>query len=483
MRRAGDGNDVGEKAREALGTDFVWPASQDNKLEACRIAMAQLADHPAKPGVEVPLAAGDFYARADALIPAFAGHYVLQETKASSFPLKDDKITPSKPDAHHLDDIALQAWVMQEAGVQMERAELNLLNNQWRYPGGNDYSGLFRQLDVTAQVISILPKVKEWVSATRDTMALKAMPVATTGKQCQKPHTCPFQDWCKAMEPPAAENPISLLPDIGGKTLAKKLAAKGMVSLTETPEDELVSSDASKTALYRRMRRAHRDKSPELDLSARDVIDALPFPRFYFDFEGIDLAIPIWKGVRPFEQIPFQWSCHIQREVDGAFEHEEFLDLTGQDPSLACIEAMRKLFGEGSGGPILVYFVTYEKGRLQELAIRHPEHKVMLDSWIERLVDLLPIVKNHYYHPVMEGSFSIKKVLKAMAPELDYSELEGVQDGVGAQLAYIEVALNPDTTVERKQFIEKALRVYCGRDTWAMVVVAHHLARRPCPAA
>ena len=143
------------------------------------------------------------------------------------------------------------------------------------------------------------------------------------------------------------------------------------------------------------MRRAHRAKSPELDLSARDAIDALPYPRFYFDFEGIDLAIPIWKSVRPFEQIPFQFSCHIQRGADGAFEHEEFLDLTGQYLSLSCIEAMRSMFGEGSGGPILVYFATFEKGRLLDLAIRYPEHKAMLDSWIERLVDLLPIIKSY----------------------------------------------------------------------------------------
>lgn len=481
MRRANDGELVGAKARAALGDDAVWPVAHEDKVVACQMALEQLAAHPGKSAVEVPLAAGDFYARADGLIPVFPGHYVLQETKASSFPMKDDKKTPAKPESHHLDDIAIQAWVMKEAGVPMERAELNLLDNQWRYPGGDDYSGLFRQMDVTVEVLLTLPTVKDWVTATRETIALTEMPSATTGKQCQKPHACPFEDRCKAIEPAGPEHPISLLPDIGGKSLAKTLAAKGMLSLVETPEDELVSSDPARTALYRRMRRAHRANAPELDESARDVIDALAYPRFYFDFEGIDLAIPIWTGVRPFEQIPFQWSCHIQRDADGAFEHEEFLDLTGGDPSLACIDAMRSVFGEGPGGPILVYFVTYEKGRMQELAIRHPEHKSMLDGWIERLVDLLPIVKAHYYHPVMRGSFSIKKVLKAMAPELDYSDLEGVQDGVGAQLAYIEAALNPNTPAVRIQVIDKGLRIYCGRDTWAMVVVVHHLARRPCP--
>ena len=481
MRRASDGDLVGAKAREALGEDVIWPASHEDKSVACQLALVQLAARSDVPGVEVPLTTGDFYARADALVPTFAGHYVLQETKASSFPVKDDKVTPGNPEGHHLDDVCIQAWAMAEAGVNMERAELNLINNQWRYPGGGDYTDLFRQLDVTEQVLVKMPHVKDWVDGARATIELKILPEAKTGPQCKKPHDCPFVSRCKAMEPPEEKHPISLLPDIGGKALAKKLAAKGVASVVEVAEDMLVGSDAAKTLLYRRIRRAHRSDEQVLDLSARDVIDALPYPRFFFDFEGIDLAIPIWEGVRPFEHITFQWSCHIQSEPDCAFEHEEFLDLTGSDPSLACIEAMRSVFGSGAGGPILVYFATYEKGRMAELAQRHPEHRTMLEAWIERLVDLLPIVKAHYYHPIMRGSFSIKKVLKAMAPELDYGDLEEVQDGVGAQLAYMEAALNPDVSVERKQEISSRLRVYCGRDTWAMVVVAFYLARRPCP--
>lgn len=481
LRRANDGEMVGAKAREAVGPDAIWPASNEDKATACKLALEQLAANPASSGVEVPLTTGDFYARTDALIPAFHGHYILQETKASSFPLKDDKVTPGKPESHHIDDIAIQSWALMEAGVQMERAELNLLDNQWRYPGNGDYAGLFKQLDVTEQVFERRSYVKDWVDGARATISLKELPPAQTGSRCKKPHDCPFAERCAALEPTGEEHPVTLLPDVGGKALAKKLAAKGMVSLVETPEDVLVGSDEGKTLLYQRIRRAHKCGEPILDIAAREVIDALPYPRFYFDFEGIDLAIPIWKGVRPFEQMPFQWSCHIQRAEDAPFEHAEFLDLTGNDPSLPCIEAMRSVFGDGEGGPILVYFATYEKGRLQELAQRHPQHRLMLEAWIARLVDLLPIVKTHYYHPLMRGSFSIKKVLKAMAPELDYSELDEVQDGVGAQLAYIEAALQPDTTPERKQEIAERLKVYCGRDTWAMVVVAYHLARRTCP--
>ena len=133
------------------------------------------------------------------------------------------------------------------------------------------------------------------------------------------------------------------------------------------------------------------------------------------------------------------------------------------------------------GGCLLVYFATYERGRLKELGERHPEHALLLQGWIDRLIDLLPIVKEYFYSPLVQGSFSIKKVLKAIAPMLDYSELEGVQDGTGAQLAYIEAALDPSTPAVRKQQIWKQLDVYCERDTWAMVLIVYFLARLEAP--
>jgi hypothetical protein len=67
---------------------------------------------------------------------------VLRETKASTFPLKNDKTTPAAPKEHHLNDLAIQVWVMRESGLPLKRAELNLLDSQWRYPGRGFGSGL-----------------------------------------------------------------------------------------------------------------------------------------------------------------------------------------------------------------------------------------------------------------------------------------------------------------------------------------------------
>ena len=87
------------------------------------------------------------------------------------------------------------------------------------------------------------------------------------------------------------------------------------------------------------MQIAHRTGQPVLEPGSGAPFAALPYPRYYFDFEGIDLPVPRWAGVRTYEHIPFQWSCHIEH-TPGTFEHVEFLDLSGNDPAVPCIERM-----------------------------------------------------------------------------------------------------------------------------------------------
>lgn len=475
-RRATDGNIVGEKARERLGPGSVWPPTQEDQITAAERAKAVLAESPQKLAVEVPMTRGELYARADALIPE-GSRYVLQETKASTFPLKTDKVTPGKPEEHHLNDVAIQAWVMEGTGLPLGRVELNLLNNQWRYPGGGDYSGLFRQFDVTAEVHVRKNQVPTWLQQAQRVLA-SDMPQAITGKQCSDPYDCPFKDYCENLDPPGPEHPIELLPDSAGKGLAKKLReANGYTSILEPKPNELTGKQAT---LYRRIQTAHRTGKAILEPESGATLRALPYPRYYFDFEGIDLPVPRWKGVRPYEHIPFQWSCHIERSP-GVFDHKEFLDLTGNDPSLACIARLQEVINPSDDGPIIVYYITYEKSRLEELSVRHPEHTSLLEGYIGRLFDLHPIVKQFFYHPNMRGSFSIKAVLPVIAPDLSYEALGEVQEGTGAQVAYLYATLDPTTSADRKAELHAALRKYCRQDTWAMIEVAYFLSRSGRP--
>ena len=105
--------------------------------------------------------------------------------------------------------------------------------------------------------------------------------------------------------------------------------------------------------------------------------------------------------------------------------------------------------------------------------MRFPDLAERLERVISRVVDLLPLAHEHYYHPSMKGSWSIKAVLPAIAPELDYADLEEVSDGLGAQAAYKE-ATHQDTSPERMRQLENALREYCTRDTFAMVRILHY---------
>lgn len=412
---------------------------------------------------------GRLFARADALIPA-SGGYVLQETKAATYP---DKLP-----GHLLDDIAIQLWVIAGTGLPVARAELNLLDGRWRYPGGGDYRGLFRPWVMDGTIAARIDEVPRWLEAAERVLA-GAMPEIRTGRQCENPHPCPFYDHCLPLDPPRPEHPIELLPGRAGKALAQRLrTTRGYVSLLEPAPEEFTGKDA---ALYRRMQRAHRTGGAVLEAGSGAAFAALPWPRYYLDFEGIDLPVPRWAGVRPYEQVPFQWSCHIEHGR-AEFEHREFLDLTGEDPSIGCIESLLRAIPPEGAGPVFVYSQTYEAGRLKELAERHPAHARALERLLDRLVDLLPLVREHYYHPAMRGSFSIKRVLPTIAPDLDFETLEGVSDGTEAQAAYLSAALDAATTPERKAQLRESLRRYCRRDTWAMVEVAHHLQRLERPA-
>ncbi|NNC99140.1 MAG: DUF2779 domain-containing protein, partial [Gammaproteobacteria bacterium] len=89
---------------------------------------------------------------------------------------------------------------------------------------------------------------------------------------------------------------------------------------------------------------------------------------------------------------------------------------------------------------------------------------------IERLVDLLPIARDHFYDPAQQGSWSIKKLLPAIDPHMDYSALEGVQDGSMAGRVF-ELAIDNQTEPERKAELHQQLLKYCELDTYAMVVI------------
>jgi hypothetical protein len=193
-------------------------------------------------------------------------------------------------------------------------------------------------------------------------------------------------------------------------------------------------------------------------------LETLRYPLYFADFESVNPAIPRFTGMRPFDQLPFQWSLHVQRQPDAEPEHYEFLATDKSDPRPEFITSLCSALGEN--GSIVVY-AAFESQRLSELAAWLPEFAERIKRIQGRVFDLLPVVRNHVYHPAFAGSYSLKSVLPALVPELTYEGMV-VANGQDAGLAWESLVRGTAEGAEREG-IRQALLDYCGQDTLALV--------------
>ena len=266
----------------------------------------------------------------------------------------------------------------------------------------------------------------------------------------------------------SAEFPVTILPH-GGK-FARQLRDEGYADLRDVPEERLTKAD------HLRVWRASRSGEAELSPDAAEKLAALPWPRYFLDFETVGPAVPLWPGTRPYQKIPMQWSCHRQDADGNLVQLPPFLATGDGDPRRPFAAALVAAIGDD--GPILVYNATFERGVILELAAAFPDLASRLQALAGRLFDLLPFTREHYYHPAMMGSWSIKAVLPTIAPDLDYANLDDVQSGEMVEPVYFEM-IDPATSAERKAALERALLTYCERDTLAMVRLAEFLSVPP----
>lgn len=120
-------------------------------------------------------------------------------------------------------------------------------------------------------------------------------------------------------------------------------------------------------------------------------------------------------------------------------------------------------------GPLVVWYASYEKTRMKELAEMFPEYTDEINNIIDRVYDLREPFYDFIYKKEYNHSYSIKDILKAEFPELSYDRLD-IKDGYTASLL-LEELFYPETTDERAKEIRDHLLVYCGLDTYSMVAL------------
>jgi len=414
----------------------------DGLREALRVTQHLLETRPGVPLFEATFQRDGVLVRADLLLPEPEGYRMVEVKSATS--VKD----------YYLEDAGIQRWVIGDA-VKLVSFEIAHIDNSFVYPGGGDYHGLFKRVPVDTETESIAQDVPAWIKGARQTLT-GAEPTVERGDQCNDPFDCPFLAYCNAGDP-VTDFPLSGLPRLSA-TKREQLEARGILDVRQIPKDYPL------TESQERVRRIVIEGNPELLPEAALALSVLPYPRYYLDFETVSMPVPIWAGTRPYQKLPVQWSCHVEAQ-DGQLQHHAFLADGLGDPREAF--AMRMIEVLGSDGPIFVYNQGFELGRIRELAEDFPWMAEPMKEIADRVVDLLPLTRESYYHPAMQGSWSIKAVLPTIASDLDYTTME-VGDGGAAEEAWLEI-LHPETTDKRRQVMRKSLADYCALDTMAMV--------------
>jgi CRISPR/Cas system-associated exonuclease Cas4 (RecB family) len=448
--RIAAGNAVGDVACAAVPAGVMIHAEPD--LAAAAARTAELMAGPPAPMFEATFSHDGVLVRCDVMEPDGEKGWHVAEIKASNGP-KD----------YHWRDIATQLWVMRGAGVKVSRTSIRHLDGNFRLTEDGNYTGLFVDARTDENVEAIAASRAEVVAAARAMLA-GPEPQNQPGAHCTQPFACGFSAWCGRDLPNGPEWPITELP-YSGRTVAAKWAAQGIDDLTNLP------AGALKSAMHERIRIATVSGDPFHDIEAAlAAMKGWAWPLIYLDFETVQHAIPRWIGTGPYQQVPFQFSAHIEAR-DGTTRHERFLSIGDSDPRPGIAAALAAL---PRAGTVVAWNASFEKRCLLDLAAQAPEHGPALLSLANRVVDLKPVTQASWYHRDQRGSFSLKYVLPTIAPALNYGGLE-VKDGGNAVEAWHEAA-NPATSSARVVAIRAALEAYCERDTWAMVVIRRWLA-------
>jgi predicted RecB family nuclease len=437
------GREVGLLARQMFPGGVAVDAR--SREEAVRATRELIANRQVPAIFEGALAHNDVFVRVD----------VLHRRKDERWRLIEVKSTTEVKD-HHLKDIAIQHRVATRSGIDLAASCLAHVSRDYVYEGGTiDASRFFRIRNLTRQVEKLQAELTVQLRSEFRVLAMPEAPNIPAGRHCSNPFTCEFFDHCN---PPIPEDHILRLPRIHASTVTK-LVALGVQSIHNIPENYPL------TGRLRRACASVQMGEPWYSPEMKEELSKLTYPLYFADFETINPCIPRFRGMRPYDQLPFQWSVHVQPEPGAMTEHSEFVATDTSDPRPAFVSALCDALGDW--GSIVVYSQQFESQRLLDLASWLPEFSGRINKIQRRLWDLLPIVRNYVYHPAFGGSYSLKSVLPALVPEMSYAGLE-VADGQAAGLAWKSVVAGECSETERQQK-RKALLNYCAQDTLGMV--------------
>jgi hypothetical protein len=330
------------------------------------------------------------------------------------------------------------------------------LNREYVYDGKQyDLEKLFVIQDLTAETAAIEQEVQDLIREEWKALARAKPPDIEPGSQCTKPFTCEFYDVCNK---PLPVGHVANLPVISAEKL-EELASRGIDSIGKIPDDFPL------TERQKRAWECARTGKPWFGKGVKEALSGLRYPLYFMDFETLGVALPRYAGTSPYDQIPFQWSVHIQRKPGAVLEHYEFLADDSNDPRPEFVKTLCQVIGKK--GSVLAYNSGFESGCLAGLAEALTQCKDEIGNIQDRLWDLLPVMRAHTYDLAFRGSYSLKSVLPALVPDMSYDGMP-VAEGNLAGLTWEKMVRAKAGSDERRKYRDDLL-AYCKQDTLAMV--------------
>ena len=382
------------------------------------------------------------------------GSYKLIEIKSS---------TGTK--VEHIFDLAFQKVVLDGAGFHVSKCELAIVNKKYTRKGDVEPEKLVSFIDVTDKVFAKVENTKIRIANALATMNMRQMP----DPKPEDAKLGSYSEWMQIrdqIDPAIAGTSIHKLPGMSADK-ASKLINDGIKKISDIPD---YSSLGKATQKYLRAR----------DIGSRTVdkarlqqfLNELKYPLHFFDYETSQSLVPVWENTRPYQQVTFQYSLHIQNEPGGELEHYEYLhkDISNPVPQLLA-KLSRHLQPTGS---VLVWYENFEKTRNSEMADMYGNYKQFLEELNDRIIDLMiPFSEEMIIDPQFLGSSSIKAVLPVFNPSLSYKDLN-IQEGGSASRLWKEAIFEIEDENEKNKIFDDLIK-YCERDTYAMVEIYNQL--------
>ena len=363
----------------------------------------------------------------------------------------------------YVKDAAIQYYTIANSGIDLKDISIVHINNEYVKEGELKVQQFFTIESVYDRVLQYLPKIPNEVRKLRGVIEGPSMPKVDIGSHCSDPYDCDFKGTCWRHIPDYSVFDISRL----SKSKKFDLYNQGVVTMDQI---DLSQIDLNSNQVLQVQSEVNGTTHVNMD-EIRNFTRGLCYPLYFLDFETIGPAVPKYKGSRPYQQLVFQYSLHIQETSSAEIIHSEYLANPIEDPRVGFIEQLIK--DCGTSGDIIVYNIGFERGKINDLIKVFLQYSNELRGIVNRLKDLMiPFQQKWYYTPEMKGSYSIKYVLPALVPELSYGDLEIKEGGTASNtfLSMVNGSFEGDIEKTRRHLLE-----YCKLDTFAMVKILDKL--------